>query len=248
MGSPPVFLSRSTFTGLACSPFFNAVIVSFKPCPIFASSLPMFVCVTVMMSQVSAMAMKAPTKGKKAAADDEAELRALAAEEGYNGEIEAWDWRYYAEQVRKERYALDEAAIKQYMPLDGWVAALFDTTNKLYGITAHERKDVPVYADGVRVWELREALDLTRRSPTVASRVCAHRRGGAHRRRRERTATQRHTNGHTALPARSTPRTPGKSGSHQPVRRHSALTLGYPRLNACTRPRYSTLWRQYAMR
>lgn len=79
-----------------------------------------------------------------------------AARDGI-GKVEPWDWRYYAEQVRKERYALDEAAIKQYMPLEGWVSALFDTTNKLYGITAHERKDVPVYAQGVRAWELREA-------------------------------------------------------------------------------------------
>ena len=87
------------------------------------------------------------------------ELRDITAHAARDGisTVEPWDWRYYAEQVRKERYALDEAAIKQYMPLDGWVAALFDTTNKLYGITAHERKDVPVYADGVRVWELREA-------------------------------------------------------------------------------------------
>ncbi|EAT10050.1 putative peptidyl-dipeptidase [Sphingomonas sp. SKA58] len=84
------------------------------------------------------------------------DITARAARDGIST-VEPWDWRYYAEQVRKERYALDEAAIKQYMPLDGWAAALFDTTNKLYGITAHERKDVPVYADGVRVWELREA-------------------------------------------------------------------------------------------
>jgi peptidyl-dipeptidase Dcp len=84
------------------------------------------------------------------------DIAAHAARDGI-GKVEPWDWRYYAEQVRKERFALDEAALKQYMPLDGWVAALFDTTNKLYGITAHERPDVPVYADGVRVWELREA-------------------------------------------------------------------------------------------
>lgn len=87
------------------------------------------------------------------------ELRDIAAHATKDGitKVEPWDWRYYAEQVRKERFALDESALKQYMPLDGWVSALFDTTNKLYGITAHERKDIPVYADGVRVWELREA-------------------------------------------------------------------------------------------
>lgn len=87
------------------------------------------------------------------------ELRDIAAHAARDGiaKVEPWDWRYYAEQVRKERFALDEGAVKQYLLLDNMVAALFDTTNKLYGITAHERKDVPVYAEGVRVWELCEA-------------------------------------------------------------------------------------------
>lgn len=84
------------------------------------------------------------------------DIRMLAAKDGIT-KVEPWDWRYYAEQVRKERFALDEAAVKQYMPLDGMVAALFETTEKLFGITAHERTDIPVYADGVRVWEMREA-------------------------------------------------------------------------------------------
>lgn len=47
--------------------------------------------------------------------------------------------------------------MKEYLPLDGMVAALFETTQKLYGITAHERTDIPVYASGIRTWELREA-------------------------------------------------------------------------------------------
>ncbi len=87
------------------------------------------------------------------------ELRDIAAYAARDGitKVAPWDWRYYAEQVRKQRFALDEGAVKQYLLLDNMVAALFDTTNKLYGITAHERKDVPVYAKGVRVWELREA-------------------------------------------------------------------------------------------
>jgi peptidyl-dipeptidase Dcp len=87
------------------------------------------------------------------------ELRDIAAYAAKDGiaKVEPWDWRYYAEQVRKERFDLDEAAVKQYLPLDNMIAALFDTTHRLYGITAHERTDIPVYAPGVRVWELREA-------------------------------------------------------------------------------------------
>ncbi|PBS12380.1 peptidase M3 [Lysobacteraceae bacterium NML93-0792] len=84
------------------------------------------------------------------------DIEALAAKDGIT-DVQPWDWRYYAEQVRRERFALDEAEVKQYMPLDGIVDAMFETTQKLFGLTAHERTDIPVYADGVRVFEIREA-------------------------------------------------------------------------------------------
>ena len=84
------------------------------------------------------------------------DIEALAAKDGIT-DVQPWDWRYYAEQVRRERFALDEAEVKQYMPLDGIVDAMFETTQKLFGLTAHERTDILVYADGVRVFEIREA-------------------------------------------------------------------------------------------
>ncbi len=84
------------------------------------------------------------------------DIEALAAKDGIT-DVQPWDWRYYAEQVRRERFALDEAEVKQYMPLDGIVDAMFETTQKLFGLTAHEHTDIPVYADGVRVFEIREA-------------------------------------------------------------------------------------------
>lgn len=90
------------------------------------------------------------------AREEMADLSALAAKDGIKA-VQPWDWRYYAEKVRQQRFALDEAALKAYFPLDGMVAALFETTNRLYGLTMHERTDVPVYAPGVRVWEVREA-------------------------------------------------------------------------------------------
>ncbi|MEM8825535.1 MAG: M3 family metallopeptidase, partial [Pseudomonadota bacterium] len=92
-----------------------------------------------------------------ARAEEELEdISELAAADGIDT-VEPWDWRYYAEQIRKERFALDEAELKQFMPLDGMVAAMFETTEKLFGLTMHERDDIPVYAPGVRVWEVREA-------------------------------------------------------------------------------------------
>jgi peptidyl-dipeptidase Dcp len=90
------------------------------------------------------------------AGEEQRDLSTIASKDGIP-KIEPWDWRYYSEQVRKQRFALDEAAVKEYFPLEGMIAALFETTGKLYGLTFHQRKDVPVYAPGVRVWEVREA-------------------------------------------------------------------------------------------
>lgn len=86
------------------------------------------------------------------------ELRDISNQAARDGiaDVEPWDWRYYAEQVRAERFALDEAELQQYFPLEGMVAAMFETTERLFGLTMHERSDVPVYAPGVRVWEVRE--------------------------------------------------------------------------------------------
>lgn len=90
------------------------------------------------------------------AREEERDLAALAAQDGLNG-LEPWDWRFYAERLRRERYALDSTALRPYFPLDGMVEALFETTRRLYGVTMKPRPDVPVYAPGVRVWEVREA-------------------------------------------------------------------------------------------
>jgi len=94
--------------------------------------------------------------GLERAREELRDIRTIAAKDGVT-DVQPWDWRYYAEQIRKERFALDEAALKQYLPLEGMTAAMFETTNRLFGLTMHERQDIPVYAPGVRVWEVREA-------------------------------------------------------------------------------------------
>ena len=90
------------------------------------------------------------------AREEETALLKLAAADGID-RLEPWDWRFYAEQERGRRFNLDEAALKQYFPLEGMVAALMETTGRLYGIRFAERPDLPVYAEGVRAWEIREA-------------------------------------------------------------------------------------------
>ncbi len=81
-------------------------------------------------------------------------LQAVVAESGSNEKLAAWDWRYYAEKLRKERYDLDEAQIMPYFQLDNMIAAAFDTAHRLFGLDFKERKDVPVYHPDVRVWEV----------------------------------------------------------------------------------------------
>ncbi|WP_034991748.1 M3 family metallopeptidase [Beijerinckia mobilis] len=79
-------------------------------------------------------------------------LRAIAAQEGGNFEIAAWDWRYYAEKQRKAEFDLDEGETKPYLQLEKLVEAVFDTAGKLFGLTFTERFDVPLYHKDARAW------------------------------------------------------------------------------------------------
>ena len=69
--------------------------------------------------------------------------------------LEPWDWNYYAEQVRKAKYDLDENQIKPYFELDNVLEnGVFYAANQLYGLTFKERRDLPVYQPDVRVYEV----------------------------------------------------------------------------------------------
>src|SRR5690554_7955128 len=67
-----------------------------------------------------------------------------------------YDWRYYAEKIRKERFNLDEQEIKPYFSLENVRLGVFDVTEKLFGITFTQLKDMPVYHEDVTVWEAKE--------------------------------------------------------------------------------------------
>lgn len=70
--------------------------------------------------------------------------------------IEPWDYRYYAEKVRKAKYDLDQEAIKPYFQLDNMVAAMFDAAGKLYGMSFTENTGtVPVFEPNVRTFEVK---------------------------------------------------------------------------------------------
>ncbi|MGJ5180761.1 M3 family metallopeptidase [Bradyrhizobium oligotrophicum] len=96
-----------------------------------------------------------PARAKALA--DRDQLQALITEEGGNFQLEAWDWRYYAEKLRQAKANFDDAAIKPYLALDNMIAAAFDCATRLFGITFAERKDIPVWHPDVRVWEITDA-------------------------------------------------------------------------------------------
>jgi peptidyl-dipeptidase Dcp len=73
-------------------------------------------------------------------------------------EVQAYDWNFYAEQVRKARYDIDDAQVKPYFELNSVLEnGVFYAANQLYGITFKERHDIPVYQPDVRVFEVFDA-------------------------------------------------------------------------------------------
>ena len=82
-------------------------------------------------------------------------LQEMVHAEGGNFRLAPWDWRYYAEKLRKARHDLDEADLKPYLALDNIIEAAFFTANQLFGLSFEPRTDVPIWRPEVRVWEVR---------------------------------------------------------------------------------------------
>ena len=83
-----------------------------------------------------------------------ADMQAVANAEGQNFDIAAWDWWHYSEKVRKEKYDLDESLIKPYLSLDNVLKGVFNTTNKLWGLTFTEIFDLDLYHPDARIWKV----------------------------------------------------------------------------------------------
>ena len=93
-------------------------------------------------------------KQKQEAAD----IRALAKSQGANFTPTAADWTYYAEQIRKQRYAIDSDQLKQYFEFNKVLQdGVFYAANQLYGITFKERKDLPTWNSDMRVFDVIDA-------------------------------------------------------------------------------------------
>lgn len=86
-----------------------------------------------------------------------AELQKLMDKEGKGEKLEAWDWWYYTEKLRKEKYNLEEEDLKPYFKLENVREGAFTVANKLYGITLTKMEGVPVYHPDVEVFEVRDS-------------------------------------------------------------------------------------------
>ncbi len=90
----------------------------------------------------------------RAKAEEDAEvLTQMMHEDGVNGDLEAWDWRYYSEKRRLAEHNLDEGEIKSYFSLEAMIAAAFDCASRLFALEFRPL-DVPLYHPDVRAWEV----------------------------------------------------------------------------------------------
>ena len=84
-------------------------------------------------------------------------MQAIVDREGHDFKLAAWDWWYYAEKVKKDKYDLDDAMLRPYFKMENVRQGAFDVAQKLYGIRFVKREDIQVYQPDVEVFEVLEA-------------------------------------------------------------------------------------------
>ena len=102
---------------------------------------------------VAALLEKVWVPARSAALAEYEELGTMARADGI-AEVQAWDWRYYAQRVKRARYELDDDEVKPYFSLDAMLGAAFDCAHRLFGLTFVERLDVVSYHRDVRTFEV----------------------------------------------------------------------------------------------
>lgn len=85
------------------------------------------------------------------------ELTEFAHKNGLEGKIEPWDYSYYSNLLRQERYDFDEENLRPYFELNNVIDGVFGLATKLYGLTFEENKDIPVYHPDVQAFEVKDA-------------------------------------------------------------------------------------------
>ena len=87
---------------------------------------------------------------------EEAEIKQMMLADGIKDNVQPYDWRYYSEKIRKEKYDLDEQELRPYFSLEAVTQGVFMVCDKLYGLQFKQLKDVPTYHDDVTAWEVTE--------------------------------------------------------------------------------------------
>ena len=93
----------------------------------------------------------------KKANQEKAEVQAFAQKSGFNGEIMPWDWTYYSEKLKVEKFDLNDEMLKPYFELSKVVDGVFGLATELYGITFKVNKSIPVYNEEVIPYEVFDA-------------------------------------------------------------------------------------------
>ena len=110
--------------------------------------------VEAVNERLASLAPPAVANARREAAD----LQAMANADGGGLELRAWDWSYYTEKVRADRYAFDASQLRPYFELDNVIEnGVFFAASRLYGLAFEPRPELPVYHPDVRVWEVFDA-------------------------------------------------------------------------------------------
>ena len=86
-----------------------------------------------------------------------ADIKEMMLKDGIKDDVQPYDWRYYAEKIRKERFDLDEQEMKPYFSLEKTREGVFTVCKNLYGLQFKQLNNVPKYHEDVTVWEVTEA-------------------------------------------------------------------------------------------
>jgi len=87
---------------------------------------------------------------------DLGDIEEYAARHGHEGRLERWDWAYWSEKLRMERFSIDDEALRPYMPLDKVREAVLGLATRLYGLSFLENRSIPVYNEEVSAFEVHD--------------------------------------------------------------------------------------------
>ncbi|MCC5930206.1 MAG: M3 family metallopeptidase [Cyclobacteriaceae bacterium] len=94
------------------------------------------------------------TPALKVSKNEAQEMQKMISEDGYSFDLAPWDWRYYAEKIKREKYAFDEQEVKPYFSLDAVQEGVFMVTEKLFGLTFKKIDGIPAYHEEAEAYEV----------------------------------------------------------------------------------------------